>query len=133
MPFEKFTGRHRYFVHDPLMTIQRRGTMSLNAAAAEMLGRPALLELFYDAESKRMGLGVADEGTPHGYPLRKQDSESYMFSGTAFCQFYGIDFSETRRYAGYLEEGLLVFDLSKPMATLRRRGRNATDPQEADQ
>lgn len=133
MPFEKFTGRHRYFVHEPLMTIQRRGTMSLNAAAAEILGKPSLIELYYDTDNKRMALGVASDETPHSYPLRKQDSESYLFSGTAFCQFYGIDFEQTRRYAGHLEDGLLVFDLTKPMATLGRRARNGADAQEAEQ
>lgn len=133
MPFQKFTGRHKYHTHDPLVTIQQRGTISLNAAAVDLLGHPPAIELYFDAETKRIGIGATPATTPASYPLRKQiASDSYLFSGAAFCRFHEIDFTQTRRYIAEMDGDLLTVALDGNQATVRKpRGqRNGRPPSE---
>jgi hypothetical protein len=57
MAFEVFKRKSRAFVKDPVMAIQSRGTISLNASAFQLLsgnGGPVdelQVELLYDPES----------------------------------------------------------------------------------
>ena len=133
MPFQKFTGRHKYHTHNPLVTIQQRGTISLNAAAVDLLGHPPAVELYFDQETHRIGIGATAESTPASYPLRKQQtSDSYLFSGAAFCRFHEIDFTQTRRFIAEMDGDLLTVDLTGTQATVRKpRGqRNGRPPSE---
>jgi hypothetical protein len=55
---------------------------------------------------------------------RKEDSGTFMVSGTAFFKHYKIDTSEARRYAATINDGVLCLDLSQEgtVVTSNRRG-----------
>ncbi len=96
--FETFTRRAAPVASTPLVTIQKRGTFSLNRAAYELLGSPEAVELLYDRDERVMGIRAVDPDTRHAYPMRKQPSSySYLFAGQAFAKYYGIPIGETRR------------------------------------
>ena len=120
--FEKFSRRAKPIPTQPLVTLQKRGTFSLNRAAHEALGAPPFIELLYDREARIVGFRATDESDPDSYPLRKQqNSASYLVAGNAFCQFYGIDVGQTRRFSAKMIDGVLAVDLNS-------ESRDATGP-----
>ena len=58
---------------------------------------------------------------------RKEDSGTFMLSGTAFFKYYKIDTSEARRYPATMNEGVLCLDLSQEgtVVTSNRSGSGA--------
>jgi UPF0288 family protein (methanogenesis marker protein 3) len=132
MAFETFSRKSAGKSTDPFVTIQRRGTFSINSAAAKMLsgGQPfekLPIELLFDREEKAVGLRKAPTDSPDVYYMRKQpSSDSYILSGQAFTQFYKIDTSISRRYRVRLtEEGILTFRLGDKHVEVERTGRPA--------
>ncbi len=113
--FEPFTGRAAPVVTEPAVTVQAKGTLSVNRAAAEALGYPQRVELLFDRGARVIGLRPADASVRHSYPLRKQQkSSSYVLAATAFTQAYGIPTDRARRFSAVLEDGILVIDLNGP-------------------
>ena len=117
MAFEVFTRQAARLTKDPQITIQRRGNLSLNASAAALVAgekEPDQLpvELLYDPKEKMVGIRQA-ESTLGSYNLRKQQkSESYLVSGRAFTEYYGINTDVARRYqARELGDGIIGFGL----------------------
>lgn len=136
MAFEKFSRKSAGKSTDPFVTIQRRGTFSMNAAAAHLLsGGKSVdkvpIELLYDKDEKIVGLSKADPSSPDVYYLRKQpSSESYILSGQAFTIHYKIDTSVSRRYRVNLtEDGILILRLADKHVEVMKTGR----PAKADQ
>jgi hypothetical protein len=130
MPYEVFNRKTAGRSTVPNITIQKRGTFSINSAAAKLLSggkefTKLPIELLYDKEIQGVGLRSADEEAPNVYYLRKQESsESYILSGQAFTAYYGIDTSVSRRYRAKLnEEGVLGFRLDDPHVEVERTGR----------
>jgi hypothetical protein len=133
MAFEKFSRKSAGKSSEPFVTIQRRGTFSMNAASAKLLsgGQPVEklpLELFYDKDEKAVGLRRANGNaatSPDVYYLRKQpSSESYIVSGQAFTIHYKIDTSVSRRYRATLtDDGILTFRLTDKHIEVVKTGR----------
>src|SRR6266508_5021599 len=101
-------------VKQPFVTIQKRGTISLNAAAHAMLGSPEAVELLYDPHEKIIGLRPVAKESEHAYPLRAQAGKAvgpYLVSGTAFTKYYKIDTQVSRRWVGHVDNGVLCVDL----------------------
>lgn len=101
----------------PASTILKRGVLSLNKAAQELIGSPQTVELLFDADRHVMALPPADDTSPHAYRLRagsKKGPGPAMVSATAFTQHYGIDTTVTRRWRPFMEEAMLHIDLTEP-------------------
>ena len=113
--FETFTRRSTPTVAQPLVSIQRRATISLNQAAFEALGKPATVELLFDREEQMMGFRAVEPTARHAYPVRKQPtSNSYLIGGQAFCKHFGIPTGATRRYEARVIGDVLAVDLKQP-------------------
>ncbi|HWD37316.1 MAG TPA: hypothetical protein VG944_00580 [Fimbriimonas sp.] len=116
MPYEVFKRQRVPRAQDPYVTIHRRGTIALNTPAWEALGSPAAVELLFDRESNVMALRPVNKGAAHAYRLRQNgtSASSYVLSGTAFFQYYGIPLlTEARRLAAQVEDGMVVVDLAQ--------------------
>lgn len=111
--FELFTGRAIPVVERAMVTIQRKGTMSLNHAAFQALGEPAAVAMFFNKAKRIVGIRAIDPAESYAYPVRKQAaSRNYVLAGQAFTKTYGIDTTAARRYNAELRpDGMLVIDL----------------------
>lgn len=102
----------------PSVTIQKRGLISINRAAFDLMGKPEGVELLWDPEEKLIALRPATLDNPNAYPVRSQSKEvdrgPWLIAGTLFTQFIKLDTSEAFRWVPTLQEGLLVIDISKP-------------------
>jgi hypothetical protein len=115
MPFERFMRQRAPRTPDPAVTIQKRGTLSLNAAAYVALGSPEAVELLYDREQRLMALRGIEASAESAYPLRPMGTGStWLASGKAFMNYYGIDVGTAQRYNGRMEDDLLIVDLKEP-------------------
>ncbi len=126
--FETFTRRSTPVAATPLVTIQKRGTISLNRTAHELLGSPEAVELLFDKGEQVIGIRAVDPSIRHAYPLRKQPSSySYLVAGQAFAKYYNIPIGETRRYEAEMIGDVLAIDLKQTAVTPVSRDRgNAT-------
>jgi len=121
MAFEVFDKRQSSLAKAPTVTIQKRGLMSLNRAAYNMINAPATVELLYYRDANIVGIRAASEDMPHAYSVRSQGDRATgpaIVAGTAFCQFYGIDTTISRRWTPAVTEGILCVDLSTPGAEI---------------
>lgn len=115
MAFETFKRQRAPITTDPAITIQKRGTMSLNAPAYEALEQPKYVELLFDRDERLIGFRKVDESIRHAYIVRPLGrGTTHMVSGTAFLAYYGIDFDTARRWVARQEDDLLVVDLKQP-------------------
>lgn len=115
--FETFTKRMAPLAKKPYVTIQKRGTISLNAAAHAALGEPDAVELLYDRNERVVGLRAVSKEAEHAYALRAQAGKNvgpFIVSGTAFAKYYKIDTTVSRRWVGQLEGDILCIDLKQP-------------------
>ena len=116
MPFEVFDKRMTPLAKAPSVTIQKRGVISLNKAAHDLVANAETVELLYDRDRKVMALRAADDSSPHAYAVRngsKRGPGQAIVSATAFTQHYGIDTTATRRWKPFIEEGILCVDLTQ--------------------
>lgn len=99
----------------PRVGIQKRGTFSLNRAAHEALAAPSHVKLAFDKARQVIGIAAADPDEAGAQAIRKQpNSSSYLFTGTAFANYYKIPLGNSRRYWGETQrEGLLTVDLTQ--------------------
>ena len=135
MAWETFQRQRIPISEGPTITIQRRGTMSLNSAAYRALESPEAVELLYDQQQRLMALKSSDTGTPHAYPVRplgqsRVGGGTWLISGQAFTKYYGIETAKAYRWDAKLEpDGLLVIDLKEP-GTEVTGNRKQSEPQQ---
>jgi hypothetical protein len=105
MAFEVFSKRSAGKMRQPTITVQKRGTLSVNASAAAFLAGGEIpdqevpVELLFDRERNILGLRKAQTEHVSVYMLRKQaKSDSFLLAGKAFTAYYGIPTGEARRY-----------------------------------
>jgi hypothetical protein len=131
--FEVFTKRMVPMTRQPFVTIQKRGTISINKAAQAALGEPEAVELLYDAAEKIVGLRPVEATAQHAYPLRSQSGKEvgpFIIAGTAFTKYYGIDTTVSRRWVAQMTEGILMVDMKEPgtpVTSNRTAGRKQAD------
>ncbi|PLC10820.1 hypothetical protein AUQ48_15970 [Kocuria flava] len=97
------------------MTIQKRGVISMNKAAHELLDNAETVELLFDRDRQIMAIRATDDSSPHAYAVRNGSTRGpgqAVVSATAFTAHYGIDTTVTRRWKPFLEEGMLCVDLT---------------------
>ena len=115
MPFEVFDKRMTPLAKAPSVTIQKRGVISLNKAAHDLVGNAETVELLYDRDRQVMALRAVDDSSPHAYAVRsgsKRGPGQAIVSATAFTAHYGIDTTATRRWKPFVEDGMLCVDLA---------------------
>jgi hypothetical protein len=113
-PFEVFSKRLVPLKKSPMVTVAKRGTISLNKSAFSALGSPAEVELLYDRDERMIGLRPAGPGTEHAYPVRMASGKAngpYVISAIAFTKFYDIAVGRSLRWPARLVEGVLCVDL----------------------
>ena len=101
MPFEIFDKRMTPLAKAPSVTIQKRGVISLNKAAHDLVGNAETVELLYDRDRQVMALRATDDSSPHAYSVRsgsKRGPGQAIVSATAFTAHYGINTTATRRW-----------------------------------
>jgi hypothetical protein len=134
--FQTFKKRMVPLAKQPYMTLQRRGTMSFNAAAHAALGMPQAVELLYDPDERIIGVRAVEPTVEHAYPLRSPGNteRSFILSGTAFTKYYGIDTTRSVRRPAYLEGDVLCVDLKDPgtEVTSNRTGTGRRDQAQAE-
>jgi hypothetical protein len=114
--YEVFKRQRAPLAQEPYVTIHRRGTIALNTPAWRALGSPTAVELLFDRTANVMAFRPVDEDADHAYRLRQNgtSASSFVLSGTAFFQYYGIPLlTEARRLAARLDDGLLTVDLTQ--------------------
>ncbi|HTA33713.1 MAG TPA: hypothetical protein VK721_09835 [Solirubrobacteraceae bacterium] len=116
MTFDVFQKQRQPATTEPAVTIQKRGAFSLNAPAYAMLGSPKAVELLYDRAESLVGIRPALLESANAYPVRQvtKGSSSYLVTGTAFANYYGIKLGVARRWLGRIRDGMLVIDLKEP-------------------
>lgn len=119
MAFEVYDGRPAPQTEVPSVTIQKRGIVSLNTAAHEIIDKQVVVELLFDRERRVMALRPADPSS-RTYKLRKAASGNQMLlSATAFMKVYDVDVTVTKRYQPFKEDGMLCLDLSSPTSEVQ--------------
>jgi len=119
MPFEVFSKRSAGKMKQPTITVQKRGTLSVNASAAAFLAGGEIpdkeipIELLFDRELNVLGMRRAQSDHVSVYMLRKQaKSDSFLLAGKAFTAYYGIPTGEARRFvAKDFGDGILGAEL----------------------
>lgn len=82
------------------MTLQKRGAISLNAAAFEALGSPKTVELLYEREKHEIGIRATTLDAEHAYVVRGvgKSGATHVVSGKAFLNYYEIPLDVARRW-----------------------------------
>lgn len=97
------------------VTVQKRGTVSLNRASYMALGAPAAVELLYDPQDQVIGFRAVDVHAEHARFVRSstgRQSGPYVITVIAFLRFYGIDIDVTRRWPASMRDDVLSIDLT---------------------
>ena len=113
--FEEFTRPA------PRVAINTSGHISFNSTAFQGLGNPKAVILLFDKASQAVGLKPRSDKVRHAYPVRRPyNSESYIIRAKAFLKYYDIDASRTLAFKPQVEDGVLIFELSKGVSVMRR-------------
>lgn len=121
--WETFDRKSKPKASEPLVTLQASGTFSMNEASYEALGRPEQVDMLYSPDEQMIGFRPA-EGSPHSYPIKQQQNgRSFQTGGRAFCNHYGIEIGQARRFAAEMIDGVLAIDLRGEAKVVGRNGR----------
>jgi hypothetical protein len=136
MPFEVFDKTKTPLAKAPSVTIQKRGLISLNKAAHDLIGNTETVELLYDRDRHVIALRGADDSSPHAYAVRsgsKRGPGQAIISVTAFTAHYGIDTTATRRWKPFVEDDMLCVDLTKKGTVITGNRTKATALLDSDE
>ena len=100
MAFVKFT-KTRSRIDTPKVSIWTRGQMGFNQGAVNeyKLYSYKYAVLYYDEDSKRVGIELTNEKSAEGaIKLVSRKNAGSSFSARAFLKTYRIDYSETKQY-----------------------------------
>ncbi len=113
--FESFRKSNMSLKSAPHVTIQKRGTISINKSAYLAIDSPKAVELLYDRTRRIIGLRPTEPSDENSYAVRPAASASgpFIISAMAFTRFYDIDTSATLRWPAYVEDGVLCVDLDR--------------------
>jgi len=112
--FQVFDRRAVPISGELLVTIQRKGPISINKVAYHAMGEPSFVELLYDPDERIVGFRPLKKQVPHAYPVRTPGRGStYLVAGHAFLKFYGIPNEVSTRYVAEMFGDVLGIDLKK--------------------
>jgi hypothetical protein len=114
MGFERFTESGRSF--KTRVSIRANGQIGLShgAVAKFGLGRYQYAVLFYDKETKQIGIQPTNSAEESGaYKLNIKGSGAAI-SALAFMDYCGIDHGQARRHSAHWDEqrGMVIIDLT---------------------
>jgi len=112
--FEVFSRDLAPLNSQPLVTVQKRGAISLNRAAHVALRSAVAVELLFDREQRIIGLRPVAPRAAHAYPLRPATSSPsgpFVISAMAFLRHYEVDTTVSRRWVAYFDDGMLCVNL----------------------
>ena len=113
--FEVFDPQEASRVVAPFVSLQRKGTFTLNRAAYEALGQASHIELLFDRQEQVIGFRPVDSSKPTAYAVRSTDpSGSFAVAGLAFVKHFGIDTQVARRWPATVDDGVLCVKLGGP-------------------
>lgn len=122
--FETFKKSLVPLSHHPHLTVQKRGTITINQAAYVALGSPEAVELLYDRDEHILGLRTVAPDVPHASFVRLSSTKSangpYVISAMAFIKFYGIDNTESRRWPATMDHKILCVQLTSQSQTVSK-------------
>jgi hypothetical protein len=117
MNFEVFTRTTGRSASEPSVSIQKRGSLSLNGAAYRLLRSNRVIpkhpriktesdffvELLYDRENQTIGLRYAPPNNPNSYVVRKlEKANTYIVSAKGFLKHYQIRPGRVKRYTAHM-------------------------------
>jgi hypothetical protein len=123
--FEVFDRSLTSTTREPAVTVQKRGTMSMNRAAYEALRRPDAVELLFDATARTIGLRPVAPAADNAHLVRRparSTSGPFTIAALPFLQFYRLRLDESRRWPAFLDGDVLCVDLraeSRPASRTR--------------
>jgi hypothetical protein len=127
MAFEVFKKSSAPVSTVPSITIQKRGLISLNRAAYDLIGTPNAVELLWDAERRVIGIRPTALENPDAYPARPQSAQSnrgpILVAGNLFTRYIGLDTTSAKRWVPQMEDDILTIDLKvegQPVSSNRR-------------
>ncbi|MHA3701558.1 hypothetical protein ACXR2U_05195 [Jatrophihabitans sp. YIM 134969] len=133
--FQIFVNRAVPMTSQPFVTVQKRGMLSINVPAYQLLGSPATVELMYDPVRRIVGVRAVDSAADHAYPVRSlsgREDGPFVVSATAFLKHFGITQPVSRRWVATVSDGVLQVDLrveGTPVSSNRSRAhRGFGDP-----
>jgi tartrate dehydratase beta subunit/fumarate hydratase class I family protein len=119
--FEVFRRQPPAGAHEPTVTVQRHGLLTLNQAAYAELGAPDAVQLLYAHRERLIGLRAAGAKTPDAYRVRKPSvGPGFLVSGRAYTNHYRIPTDIARRYRAVMINGILTVHLGDVLKERRR-------------
>lgn len=119
--FETFEKGASKPVAWPEVTILRKGSLHMNAAARELLGNPDFVELLFDRERQIVGLAASVPSSPNSYKLSSGRDVVWTVSLVSFLKFYDIEVRESRKRIPTLDGAVLCINLNEPGVVVDRK------------
>jgi hypothetical protein len=117
MAFERFVKPGR--IYTPSVSIWSRGQISFNQGCAIKynLGNYKYAVLFYDQESRRIGIKFTNNEAENGAIAMNKGRTGFTLSGNAFLGYYDIPHETTRKYTVQYDdaEEIYIIDLNNPL------------------
>lgn len=114
--FQTFNRRLVPLAKDPSLTIQRRGTISLNESAYQALGSPVSVELLFNPEEQVVGLRSVAPGSENAYPVRSANASGggpFLVSAVSFLRHFDISQNQSFRWSAFLDGEVLCADIGR--------------------
>lgn len=111
--WEKFRRASRQ-QRGPSLTITKGGRLTVSAAADELLGKPAAVQLAYAAHPPMIGVVPIDAADPGAFVVRrKEGAAGFSVSCLPFYRQYRISHDATRRLTASMVGEVLAAPLSE--------------------
>lgn len=124
--FEVFDPQKASRVVEPFVSLQRKGTFTLNRAAYDALEQPSHVELLFDREEQVIGFRPVEPSESTAYAVRSTDpTGSFAVAGLAFVKHFGIDTQVARRWPATVDDGVLCVKLGGPGEEIVGRNQRA--------
>lgn len=122
--WEVFRGRPNGVRGVARVTLQRDGTLLLNALAYEQIGRPEAVELMFEVRTRRVGLKAIDAGEDHAFPVKqKKRMNQWEIRSSPFFVHHKIKTDRTVLFGKTeMVDGVMALELGSVVAV--RRGSN---------
>lgn len=125
MAFEVFDKRKSALGKAPSATLQRKGILSLNAPAHQLINSSDSVELLYDREKRVIALRPSEEAHAYAFRVANERTGQVVVSLTAFTEFYEIDTSKSQRLTPRKEDDMLLLDLNEGVPIVGNRSKTA--------
>ena len=135
MAFERFVRAHRSY--ERVISVWSRGQASISAGAVKGYGLDKFkaVVLFYDEDSRLVGLKFTNDENEEGAIPYKTTKHGIVLGLKTFLDFHSIIYADlTRKYALSKddESGFIVFDLRSPIEDTLPKQRKAQAQPEGD-